>query len=156
MMIDDAQGCNEAREKLYPSQRRDQGRSRVSCKDERSGQHASPLSLALNIKTSPSSTLRLPISQWPPPSQHTHLPSPSPLPFPLPPAQSNVASPLQLPLPSVRSLPTSFAMTPGYPLPPRSVVARSVVLRVPFLKRKRLARSGPWKRPKCSSRAAIA
>ena len=103
-----------------------------------------------------SSSLLLPIAQWPQLSRHILLLSLSLLPFLLPLAQSNVASPLRHQPPSVRYLPSSFAMTLVYPLPPRSVVARSVVSQAPYLRRKRLARSGPWRRHKCSSRAAIA
>jgi hypothetical protein len=113
-------------------------------------------SQSLNIKSHLSSPSAHPISQWPPPSQHTPLPSLSPHPIPLPPALSNVASPLQPPLPSARSLLSSFAMTPAYPHPPMNVVARSAVSQALHLQRKRLARSGPWKRHRCSSRAAIA
>jgi hypothetical protein len=51
MKIDDAQGCNEAIEKLYPSQEKgDQGRSRVSRKDVRPTRLST---LPLNIKPSP-------------------------------------------------------------------------------------------------------
>lgn len=122
------------------------------CKDVR----PTRVSFSLNIKPSSLSPPPHPISQWPPPSQHTLLLSLSPHPTPPPLAQSSVASPLQLPLPNVRSPPSSSAMTPAYPLPPTSVVARSVVSQALDPQRKRLARSGLWKRPKCSSRVAIA
>jgi hypothetical protein len=154
IMIDDAQGCNEAGEKLYPSQRRDPGA--IEGELERRQVNTPFLSRPQHKALPPSSPPRLPIQQWPQPSRHTLLLSPSPLPFPLLPVQSNVASPLQPPLPSARSLPSSFAMTLAYPLPRRSVVARSVVLQAPHPRRKRLARNGPWKRHRCSSRAAIA
>jgi hypothetical protein len=156
MMIDDAQGCNEAREKLYAGPSLENWGHPGAIEGHSVRRQANTRLLCPQHKALPSPSLRLPIQQWPPLSRHTLLLSLSQLPFPLPLAQSNVACPLQPQLQSARSLPSSFAMTPAYPLPPTSVVARSVVLRAQHLRRKRPARSGPWKRPKCSSRAAIA
>jgi hypothetical protein len=150
---------------------RRENRSRVSAQRRqterpirRRGQHALDLMdnpSVITIKSflsSPSTPSSIPTQQWPQPSAHTLPPSPSPHPSPRPPVRNNVASRSRLPLPSARSPLSSFGMTQACPCPRHltSVAASSVVSAALHLPRKRPAKSGQWKRPKCSSKAAIA
>ena len=100
-----------------------------------------------------------PFLQWLQPSQHTLQLSLSLHPSLRPPlAPNNVASRSRHQLQNARCPPSSSGMTQVYPCPPlpKSGAARSVVSPAPHRPRKRPARSGPWKKHRCSSRAAIA
>ena|SRR6266850_964311 len=167
-------GCNEACGLTLARCDRSEEGTREQIEGERSktsdrpirrrGQHALDLMdnpSVITIKSflsSPSTRSSLPTQQWPQPSAHTPPPSRSLRPSPRPPARNNVASRSRHRLPSARSLLSSFGTTQACPCPRHltSVAASSVVSAALDLPRKRPAKSGQWKRPKCSSKAAIA